>query len=59
MESIVRRINRHKRQALIELEIMGDVRMVTVALEIVKKVSDNSNFDDTKRDEIILSKVQL
>ncbi len=43
MESIVKKVNRHKREALIELEIMGDVRLVTVALEIVKKVSINSN----------------
>ncbi|RXE58673.1 antiterminator LoaP [Acetivibrio mesophilus] len=40
MESIVRKVNRHKREALIEIEIMGDVRLVTVALEVVKKVPD-------------------
>jgi len=38
MESIVKKVNRHKREALIEIEIMGDARLVTVALEIVKKV---------------------
>lgn len=43
MESIVRKVNRHKREALIEIEIMGDVRLVTVALEVVEKVTDNSN----------------
>lgn len=38
LESIIRKINRHKRQAIIELEFMGDVRQVTVVLEIVEKV---------------------
>jgi transcriptional antiterminator NusG len=42
LESVVRKVNRHKREALIEIEIMGDVRLVTVALEVVEKVSDNS-----------------
>jgi len=41
MESIVKKVNRHKREALIEIEIMGDARLVTVALEIVKKVPSN------------------
>lgn len=39
-ESIVRKVNRHKRQAWVELEFMGALRMVTVAFEIVSKVSD-------------------
>lgn len=43
MESLVKKINRHRREALIEIEIMGDVRLVTVALEVVGKVSDNEN----------------
>nr|WP_205516952.1 antiterminator LoaP [Paenibacillus sp. SYP-B3998] len=34
-ESRVKKINRHKRQAVIELELMGDIRLVNVALEIV------------------------
>jgi len=34
MESIVKKVNRHKREALIEIEIMGDARLVTVALYI-------------------------
>ena len=38
MESIVKKVNRHKRQALIEIEIMGDVRLVSVGLEIVDKL---------------------
>ncbi len=37
-ESIIRKVNRHKRQAWIEIEFMGDTRMVNVALEIVEKV---------------------
>jgi len=39
LESIVKKVNRHKREALIEMEIMGEVRLVTVALEIVEKVA--------------------
>jgi len=39
MESIVRKVNRHKREAVIEMEIMGEVRLVTVALEVVEKVA--------------------
>lgn len=38
LESIVKKVNRHKRQAWIEIEIMGDVRLVGVALEVVEKV---------------------
>ncbi len=37
-ESVVKKLNRHKREALIEIEIMGDVRLISVALEIVDKV---------------------
>jgi len=37
LESIIRKIDRHKRQAIIELNIMGDVRQVRVALDIVEK----------------------
>ncbi len=37
-ESIIRKINRHKKQALIEMDFMGDKRIVNVALEIVEKV---------------------
>ncbi|MEN2777205.1 antiterminator LoaP [Acetivibrio clariflavus] len=39
MESIVRKVNRHKREAQVEIEIMGEVRLVTVALEVVEKVA--------------------
>ena len=37
-ESKVRSINRHKREANVEIEIMGDTQLVSVALEIVKKI---------------------
>ncbi|MNI87243.1 KOW motif protein [compost metagenome] len=36
--SIVKKIDRHKRQAVIQLEFMGDIRLVNVALEIISKV---------------------
>ena len=39
LESVVRKVNRHKREALIEIEIMGGARLVTVALEVVEKVT--------------------
>lgn len=38
LESIVGKINRHKRQAWIGIEFMGDIRLVRVALEIVDKI---------------------
>ncbi len=37
-ESIMKRIDRHKRRAEIELGFMGDVRRVSLALEIVERV---------------------
>jgi len=37
LESIVKKVNRHKRQAWIEIEIMGDIRLVCVALDVVEK----------------------
>ena len=38
MESIIRKIDRHKRIAFIEVSIFGDLRMVKVALEITEKI---------------------
>ncbi|OQA17016.1 MAG: hypothetical protein BWY64_02301 [bacterium ADurb.Bin363] len=38
LESVVKKVNRHKRQALIELEFMGDIRVVNVGLDIVEKI---------------------
>lgn len=38
MESIIRKIDRHKRQAIIELDFMGAVRQICVALEIIEKI---------------------
>ncbi len=37
-ESVIKRIDRHKRRAEIELELMGDARHVSVSLEIVEKM---------------------
>lgn len=36
-EGILGKVNRHKRQAWIEIEIMGEIRLVSVALEIIDK----------------------
>ena len=38
MESKIKKINRHKREAIIELEMMGAVREVRLMLEIVLKI---------------------
>ncbi|MCL2192135.1 MAG: antiterminator LoaP [Treponema sp.] len=38
MESQIKKINRHKREAIVELEMMGVVREVHLMLEIVKKM---------------------
>jgi len=38
MESRIKKINRHKREALVEMEVMGAVREVRVMLEVVGKV---------------------
>lgn len=38
LESIVRKVNRHKRKAWIEIEFMGEVRLVSVSLEIIQKI---------------------
>lgn len=37
-ESIIKKIDRHKRQAIIELEFMGELRCITLALEILSKI---------------------
>ncbi|WP_027631046.1 antiterminator LoaP [Ruminiclostridium cellobioparum] len=39
-ESNVKKVNRHKRQAWVEIELMGSIRLVSVALEIVEKIKD-------------------
>lgn len=38
MENVIKKINRHKREAIIEIEIMGSLRQVTVGLEIIEKI---------------------
>lgn len=37
-ESIVSKVDRHKRQAYVEVEFMGATRLISVALQIVKKI---------------------
>jgi len=37
-ESIIKKIDRHKRRAEIEVTFLGDVRRVSVALEIISKI---------------------
>lgn len=37
-ESMVKRVNRHKREAWIELEFMGEKRLLNVSLEILDKI---------------------
>jgi transcriptional antiterminator NusG len=39
-ESIIRKIDRHKRKAIIELLFFGEVRQIQVALEIVEKLPE-------------------
>ena len=36
-ESLIKKINRHKRQAVIEIPFMGENRLITVGLEIIAK----------------------
>ena len=38
MESKIKRINRHNREAVIEIDMMGDIRQVTVVLEFIEKI---------------------
>jgi len=38
LESIIRKVNRHRRLASIEIEFAGDIRLVNVSLEIVEKL---------------------
>jgi transcriptional antiterminator NusG len=38
MESRIKRINRHKREAVVEMEVMGAVREVRLMLEVVERV---------------------
>ena len=38
LESSIKKVNRHRREALLEINIMGDIRQIKVALDIVKKI---------------------
>jgi len=37
-ESMIHKINRHKMEALIDLEIMGGLRQVAIGLEVLRKI---------------------
>lgn len=37
-ESIIKKVNRHKRQAWVDIELMGEMRLVCIGLDIVKKI---------------------
>lgn len=39
-ESIVKRVNRHKRRAWVEISFMGSMRLISVALEVIEKIGD-------------------
>jgi transcriptional antiterminator NusG len=38
-ESQIKKINRHKREAVVELEMMGALREVRLMLEVIKKIT--------------------
>ena len=38
LESVIKKINRHKMQAMIEVELFGTIRTMTIGLEIVQKI---------------------
>ena len=37
MEAVIRKVDRHKRVAYIEMRIFGEIKLVEVGLEIVAK----------------------
>jgi predicted metal-dependent phosphotriesterase family hydrolase len=39
MESQIKRINRHKREAVVEMTVMGAAREVRLMLEVVEKTN--------------------
>jgi transcriptional antiterminator NusG len=41
MESRIKKIDRHKREAVVEMEMMGTVREVRVMLEVIEKTNKN------------------
>ena len=36
-ESMIRKVNRHKRQAVVEIDFMGEARQITIGLDISRK----------------------
>lgn len=43
-ESVVKKIDRHKRQAWVEMEFMGEKRLISVSLEIIEQMPDKINL---------------
>jgi transcriptional antiterminator NusG len=41
MESRIKKIDRHKREAVVVMEMMGAVREVRVMLEVIEKTNKN------------------
>jgi transcriptional antiterminator NusG len=37
-ESLIKKINRHKMEAMIQVKLMGDYRDVVVGLEVIEKL---------------------
>jgi transcriptional antiterminator NusG len=38
MESRIKKINRHKREAVVEFEMLGSLRKITLMLEVIEKI---------------------
>jgi transcriptional antiterminator NusG len=38
-EGYIKKVNRHKREAILEFELMGSTREITVGLNIIKRIS--------------------
>ena len=36
-ESMIKKINKHKRQAVVEINFMGENRLITIGLDIIRK----------------------
>lgn len=49
-KGIIKRVDRHKRQAVIDVELFGGVNSATVGLEVIKKVS-GEEFDRMKEEQ--------
>lgn len=47
-ESIIRKVDRHKRKALIEIEMLGEKRPVEIGLEIIEKNKSGSLEEESR-----------